>query len=452
MKKLLLIFGLVLGLSNSLFALSVNECKTDIYFGNGVWNKQFSRSNCNKDSAAECSQKELTQIIQREIIKNNPLLQAKYGTVKLQYNWGEGYMPDVLETYYQLKKEGQVNDLEFFMVMSIITGGNVELSTYATGVLLESMPFVAEVEQENVDTMLKKYYKESFQYSHRVLLVSHSQGNLFANRVYDSIDPKGYQNYFANVQVASPASSVHAAKGTYITGWVDPVINPIPGSMGSNADLDGLGGHKFVKAYLDSADTYKMIVAAIKKELGILDDIDQTTSQWTLDQEAMKCGNCEDMIVKIKHRFDRNIKLEEDVLPYNVNNYKIYPVDGKYVMAECGGIKIEDNSQDDESKTCSTLIGTNESIPKMKTLLDGVCIGIVNSDIEYSFEEEKGELLVGSIGDNYWTGTCTDYMFMRRSTWTPPPVNMWTVINCRYSHSHYSTSVQVSNSLPSFSA
>jgi len=55
-------------------------------------------------------------------------------------------MVDLLETYYQLKKEGQVNDLEFFMVMMIITGGNTELSIYATSVLLESMPFVAEAE------------------------------------------------------------------------------------------------------------------------------------------------------------------------------------------------------------------------------------------------------------------------------------------------------------------
>jgi len=114
--------------------------------------------------------------------------------------------------------------------------------------------------------MLKKYYNESFQYSHRVLLVSHSQGNLFANRVYDNINPSDYRNYFANVQVASPVSSVHALHGTYITGWVDPIINPIPGSMESNANLDGFGGHAFVTVYLNSSDTYIKIVNAIRAQ------------------------------------------------------------------------------------------------------------------------------------------------------------------------------------------
>jgi signal transduction histidine kinase len=40
----------------------------------------------------------------------------------------------------------------------------------------------------------------------------------------------------------------------------------------------------------------------------------------------------------------------------------------------------------------------------------------------------------------------------RRSIWTPPPVNMWTVIPCRYSHGNYSTSVQMFILQPSLSS
>ncbi len=346
MKRITIFILLILGFSATVFALPVNECKTDIYFGNGVWNKQFSRDNCIEDDAAECSQKKLKQLIQRDIIKNNPALQTKYGEVKLQYNWGSTAMIDVLETYYQLKREGQVNDLEFFMVMMIITGGNVELSTYATGAMLESMPFVAEAEQDNVNVMLKKYYEESLQYSHRVLLVSHSQGNLFANRVYDSINPSDYQNYFANVQVASPANRVHASHGTYITGWVDPVINPIPGSMESNADLDGFGGHAFVAAYLDSTDTYTKIVNAIKAQLGVLDTID---SQWITDKELER-GTC-DYRITVKHRFDPALEIGEKVYPFAPNK-KLYQVNGAYVKATCGGTDFTDDWADKKENEC----------------------------------------------------------------------------------------------------
>ena len=124
---------------------------------------------------------------QLEIIKNNQTLQAKYGKVKLQYNYSYGAMLDVLEVYYQLKEAGQVNDLEFFAVMMILTGGNPVLSTEAYLALKSKMPFVEQTEETDVNAMIQKYYFESFRYAHRVLLVSHSQGNLFANRVYDDI-------------------------------------------------------------------------------------------------------------------------------------------------------------------------------------------------------------------------------------------------------------------------
>jgi len=384
MKKIIISIIAVVGFSVSAFSLPINECKTDIYFGNGVWNKQFSRDNCVKDSAAECSQRKLNKVIELEIIKGDPALQAKYGTVKLQYNWGGGYMQDVLETYYQLKNEGQVNDLEFFTVMMILTGGDVPLSTYATALLLESMPFVAEVEQSNVDTMLTKYYNESFQYSHRVLLVSHSQGNLFANRVYDSINPAGFKAYFANVQVASPASSVHASMGAYVTGWVDPIINPIPGSMESNADLDFPGGHAFVAAYLDSQDSYEQIVRAIRSQLEALDN---TNSQWITDQELDK-GTC-DYRITVKHRFDPSLEIGEKVYPF-APNQKLYAATNEksgameYVKATCGGTAFTDDWADKTDDECWMI--NNE--PKEKIMVKRCAFEVAVNDGAYTCYDE----------------------------------------------------------------
>ncbi len=357
MKKISLVFWIISWVVSSAFATPFNECKIDIYFGNGVWNTVED---------AEKSRKVLENfVIKKEVIKNNSSLKAKYGTVKLAYNWSDGWDIDLVETFYQLKEAGQLSKKTFFVLMDeLITKRAADLYgedlKTMRNLLLQA---ITSHEQTNVDIMLEKYYNESFRYSHRVLLVSHSQGNLFANRVYDSIDPEGYKDYFANVQVASPASSVHAAKGTYITGWVDPIINPIPGSMKHNATLDGIGGHAFVAAYLDSKDTYQKIVQAIKEELAALDDPSRTPSQWKIVKEPPHCGFCSSFTVTMQHKFDSALHIDEMVLPYRIEGYKLYPVDwryndgtgGHYVLARCGGIRFKDLENDDESPLCSRL-------------------------------------------------------------------------------------------------
>ncbi len=262
-----ILFNLILTISLFMITLSantINECKTDIYYGNGVWNSIFDA----KDSMDALTK----EIIIPYITKNDPKLQAKYGEVKLQYNWGQDAMTDVLETFYQLKEAGQVSDLDFFRVVFVLTRGNLSLTLSASAAKTLYEPLNKNWEEGNVHDMLEKYYHESLKYGHRVLLVSHSQGNLFANRVYDNINPTDYKNYFANLQVASPASDVKAQKGDYVTLSTDlisfdPIINPIPGSMSSNADIDFPGGHAFVGAYLDSFDTYEKIVKGIKKQV-----------------------------------------------------------------------------------------------------------------------------------------------------------------------------------------
>jgi len=214
MKRFILTLCLTISFSLNVFALPINECKTDIYFGNGVWNSSDD---------AEVSRAELDKrIIQKEIIKENPLLQSKYGNVALAYNWGQGTLLDVLETYYQLREAGQLDDVGFFTAIAILTAYQPELTLGATATQKLMEPFTKDWEQGNVHEMWQKYYNKSFKLGHKVLLVSHSQGNLFANRVYDTINPSEYKEYFANVQVASPASQVKAMHGDYITLFGDP--------------------------------------------------------------------------------------------------------------------------------------------------------------------------------------------------------------------------------------
>ena len=268
---------------------NINECKTDIYFGNGVWNKQFV-SDCEEDSAANCSQDTLNDLIESEIIKNDPKLKAKYGEVKLQYNWSYGDMMDLLETFYQLKETGQIGEEHFFTFVNyLIKTADQDIKDEDIKALRQQIVNMIKIVEENeVSGMLTKYYEESFKLSHKVLLISHSQGNLFANRVYDNINPTEYKNYFANLQVASPASEVKAEKGDYVTlstdlTSADPVINFIPGSMSPNAS--GESGHAFVSAYLSQADSLSKITTKIQQ---LLTSLDAEPSQWETDQELNK--------------------------------------------------------------------------------------------------------------------------------------------------------------------
>ncbi len=191
MKNILKIILIFVNFSLFSNAENINECKTDIYYGNGVWNEYED---------AEKSKDRLQGVIEREIIRYELPLQKKYGKLKLAYNWGQGTLLDVLETYYQLREAGQLDGIGFYTAIASLTAKlpYVTLGAIATQNLWE--PFTKDWEQGNVDEMWNyHYYPESFKLGHRVLLVSHSQGNLFANRIYDTIAPAGYKKYFANV-------------------------------------------------------------------------------------------------------------------------------------------------------------------------------------------------------------------------------------------------------------
>ena len=343
MKKLSIFVYAIIFLSLFSYAANINECKTDIYYGNGVWNEY--------EDADDSRDKLEKRIIELEIIDGDTALKAKYGKVKLAYNWGQGRLLDVLETYYQLREAGQLDGVGFYTAIAALTIElpHITLSAIAVQKLME--PFTKDWEQGNVDEMWQTYYRESFKLGHRVLLVSHSQGNLFANRIFDTIDPTEYKKYFANVQVASPASKVKAdevGKGAHVTLWGDPIINPIPGSMSPNAQ--GSPGHAFVEAYLNQQDPYDKIVSRIKTTLPTLD---AELTQWTTDQEFDR-DTC-DYRITVKHRFDPSIEMAEKVYPFNAAK-KLYRAKNRagafeYVKAACGGTHILDEwngKKDDE--------------------------------------------------------------------------------------------------------
>ena len=88
MKKLLLIFVL---LFNPLIAFAeINECKTDVYFANGILTKQQSAI----DNA----------LLLEDAIKQKfgiAYYTQKIGKVDYAYNQTQGFLPDGIETFLQ---------------------------------------------------------------------------------------------------------------------------------------------------------------------------------------------------------------------------------------------------------------------------------------------------------------------------------------------------------------
>ena len=103
----------------------------------------------------------------------------------------------------------------------------------------------------DVSTMIKGYREDSLDLKHNVLLVAHSQGNLFGNQMYDLLTAEE-KDRFKMVSVATPANNVtgnYSLDAPYTTIVADYTIAFIKNSFPGNAS--GFG-HTFVDSYLNS--------------------------------------------------------------------------------------------------------------------------------------------------------------------------------------------------------
>lgn len=220
---------------------------------------------------------------------------------------------------------------------------------------------------------------------------------------------------------------------------VDPIINPIPGSMESNAKLDGLVGHAFVAAYLDSSDTYTKILKAIKTQLGVLDALD---SQWKIVKEPEDWSSCEAIRVEMTHRFDETIEDVIDVYPFEIDPkiYKLYPAMDetgatRYVIDRCGGTTIKEeweNRQDNECyllEPLGNILKTRNYVYFLKTgrpwsSIYSTILYICRVDLEnFSATQYCIKIANGPEGDGYriWDsfgeGPCKGYDRYADSKW-----------------------------------
>jgi len=216
---------------------SYSECMTDIYFGNGVWNDEFGAR--------------AGMIALFGEFYETGIFDEKKHHFGLAFNIGtSGSYNDIIETYWQLIESGQISaEIGFFSSMyrimnayeadSLITKGMRELKEYVD----EKLPDIIDTLNTNYGTMFSKYQNISFKNGHRVLLVAHSQGNLFGNYMYGMFDWQ--KEYFRMIGLASPASYV-AGGGPHITVRRDP-IRLIPNNLEWNVEGHW---HSFLGTYL----------------------------------------------------------------------------------------------------------------------------------------------------------------------------------------------------------
>ena len=170
MKK---IFLLLLLLASSAFS-AIDERKTDVYFANGILTSpDASKAN--------------TILLRDSIIEkyNLDYYNRKIGKVDYAYNsthgWGLG---DLIESLLQKLSLHEVVDGIVGNIYNTLTQ-----NAHSSDLSLQ----VAN-------------YKKSIQLGHKVLVVAHSQGNLFTYEAYRKLDD-WMQDYFEAISVASPGIS-----------------------------------------------------------------------------------------------------------------------------------------------------------------------------------------------------------------------------------------------------
>ena len=169
MKKIVLLLILI----STLVFSAINECKTDIYFGNGILTKE-------KDAIKNAG------ILRKAIKKKFGLdyYNKHIGKVDYAYNSTHlGGIHDLFESLFQ-----KLSVAEFLDKLKKL-GNEMQKSAH----------------DADLNLQVRKY-EASIRNGHRVLVVAHSQGNLFMVEAFEKLE-NWMKPYFHTLAIASLASS-----------------------------------------------------------------------------------------------------------------------------------------------------------------------------------------------------------------------------------------------------
>jgi hypothetical protein len=221
------------------FSADGRFCQQGVYvlFGNGVWNDE---------EQADSSRRLLTRRLESRISGTDLEGIITYAT---SHNPSDGRLQDLMETFEQ---NLQTDWSQFWRYLSgldplpdFIQNKLIEIANTVNENILQGNPAV----QNHVTR-----YNALLSEGNKVIVVAHSQGNLFANLAYLGIDSQ-YIDGFGVVSVGNPDNYV-AGGGLYTTLDEDIIIGSVPGSLPANLDnffginLRDLTGHMFATSYM----------------------------------------------------------------------------------------------------------------------------------------------------------------------------------------------------------
>ncbi|MBY4707380.1 hypothetical protein K6V18_20335 [Ralstonia insidiosa] len=184
-----------------------------------------------------------------------------------------GFIDDLSRVFQQKLAENPSLSWELLVRASLglIEGLSPELAKFILDLIVKTEnESTAELkkkwEAENsyidgrVTTHVTDYTRDILDNGRRVLLVAHSQGNLYANASHRLLytNPEVTPGSFGTIGVASPANYV-AGGGEYITSDADVIINALrsiisdqvlPANVSIPFDTAELSGHNFIKTYM----------------------------------------------------------------------------------------------------------------------------------------------------------------------------------------------------------
>ena len=253
MKKIfysiVLTFLLLTGVDSVSAEASVCDIKTNIFFGNGMFNEQ---------SYADSSLRKL----KRKMIEAGSLSDDEWA-FELSYNHDEGAY-SLFEVYRQSMGDQAASFWRWL--------GSSEVAPDWFQSAAQEIAASYDLAEALIDDDLRRHvqrYESLLMEGNRVLVVAHSQGNLYANSAYANLASGGRisMDAFGIVSVATPASHV-AGNGPYYTLMYDLVISTVqmalPGTLPGNvvntvSDRDW-AHHSFIDSYLYGDQTGPLIV------------------------------------------------------------------------------------------------------------------------------------------------------------------------------------------------
>ena len=319
------LFKIVL-LSSLLFSTllsNIDECKSDLYYANGIM--------INMEVDRYVHEEQWLEKITDMFIDNQEAFN-KLGSIKVSYNASQGFFDDIFESFEQ--------------VMSNEWGWGEFSNYFRTYLELNGYQESIDIHRPNLTTQVEAY-KQSIKDGHGVIVIAHSQGNYYTNEAYEKLD-EWMKDYFHMMGVATPANHVAGyAVGDTTAPYVkfhNDIINIVVTGLPSNRDdshhqgFPSYDAHDFYDSYLTNAETRNDIFNFIIEKIQAHGN---APSQWETDQEFDK-GTI-DYKITVKHRFDPSIVMSEQVYPFAPSKKLYYVSIGTipgYVKASCGGTEI----------------------------------------------------------------------------------------------------------------